>query len=126
MASTLVETSCDVHFPTGPRASRFETPGPPGEPAVLYIRGDVDASVADELRRCLQVLVRGSTPTVDVDLAGVSFISCAGLAPLVEARQCLGRRLHLRAASPAATRLLRLVELDTFFDVPVPRRSAGG
>ena len=87
------------------------------EPGVLSVCGEVDLSTAEELRWWLQVLAMDATPTVAVDLAGVTFMGCAGLAPLVEARRHLGRRLRLRAASPAVCRLLRLTGLMAYFDL---------
>jgi anti-sigma B factor antagonist len=95
-----------------------------GEPGVLSVCGDVDLSTAEELRRYLQVLARGASGTCVVDLAGVTFMGCAGLAPLVEARRHLGLRLRLRAPSPAVEKLLRATGLTGYFGLRAPPGAA--
>ena len=115
MASVMNRFPQDVHLPAGPGESGLEMLCVLGEPGVLSVRGEVDLSTAEDLRRCLHVLATDASPIVSVDLASVTFMSCAGLAPLVEARRQLGRRLRLRAASPAVHRLLRLTELTAYF-----------
>lgn len=113
--TTALVRSHDDHFPAGPDASRPAMRCGLGVPRVLSVCGEVDLSTAEEFRRCLQFLAGDTSATVAVDLAGVTFMSCAGIAPLVEARGHLGPRLHLRAASPAVNRLLRLTGLTGYF-----------
>lgn len=115
MASAVNRFPHDIDPPAGPGESGLEMRCLIGEPGVLSVCGEVDLSTAEDLRRCLYVLGMDASPTVAVDLASVTFMSCAGLAPLVEARRHLGRRLRLRAASPAVDRLLRLTGLTAYF-----------
>ena len=124
MVPAVMGFSRDVDLSADPGQSGLELRCLLGEPGVLYLCGEVDASIAEELRRWLQVLATDSSPTVAVDLAGVSFISCAGLTPLVEARRHLGQRLHLRAVSPAADMLLRLTGLTAYFGLRAPPTAA--
>ena len=125
MASAVVRMSCDVRRSADPGKSGRRTRFLLGDPGVLSVCGEVDLSTVEELRRLLRVLAMDSSPTVAVDLAGVTFLSCAGLTPLVEARRQLGRRLQLRAVSPAAERLLRLTELTAYFGLGAPPTAAG-
>ena len=115
MASAVIGFSRDVRLSAGPGERGLEMRCLLVEPGVLSVCGEVDLSAAEELRRCLHVLARDASATIAVDLAGVTFISCAGLAPLVEARRHLGRRLRLSATSPAVDRLLRLTGLAGYF-----------
>lgn len=118
MATAVIGSSHDVHLSAGAGEPGLETRCLPGEAGSLSVSGEVDSSTAEQFRRCLHVLAVDSSPTVAVDLAGVTFMSCAGLAPLLEARGHLGRRLRLRGVSPAVGRLLRLTGLTGYFGLP--------
>lgn len=85
-------------------------------PDRLFVSGEVDLSTTDELRRSLRVLTGpGSSSPVVVDLAGVTFMGCAALTPLLEAKQQCGQRLEFAGVSPAVQRLLRLTGLAAHF-----------
>ncbi len=87
------------------------------EPGTLSVCGEVDLFTAEKLRWCLHILAMDLSSTVAVDLTDVTFISCAGLAPLVEARRHLGQRLRLHSVSPAVRKLIRLTGLTAYFDL---------
>ena len=114
----------DVHLSADPGQSGLEMRCLLGVPGVLSVGGEVDLSTAEELRQSLHVLAMDLSPTLAVDLAGVTFMSCAGLTPLVEARRHLGQRLHFRAVSPAADMLLRLTGLNAYFGLRAPPTAA--
>jgi anti-anti-sigma factor len=54
------------------------------EPPVLYVRGELDISTAEQLRAGLEAAVLAE-PTLQVDMAGVTFIDAAGLQVLMAA-----------------------------------------
>jgi anti-anti-sigma factor len=51
---------------------------------VLYVRGEIDISTAEQLRAGLQSAV-SAEPSLHVDMAGVTFIDAAGLQIIVGA-----------------------------------------
>lgn len=78
-----------------------------GEPAVLHVRGPVDALSAGELRRELARLSRGGTAALTVDLTEVTHLTSVGVAALADtlrAGDAGGRPATLVAATgtPAA------------------------
>ena len=116
-------------FPSEPNASTLDD-------GLLVVSGEVDLATVPELRRRLG----GATtraPELTVDLSAVTFIDCAGLRPLLEARKRQrvdGGRLVLRSPSWAVVRLLRFTGLLAAFTVvdalsrapgPVPARRRG-
>jgi anti-sigma B factor antagonist len=117
MASAVIESPRDIHLSASPVELGPGLRCLLDEPGVLYVCGEVDLWTAEELRTSLHVLAMDSSPIVTIDLASVTFMSCAGLAALVEARRRLGRRLRLRAVSPAVRRMLRLAGLTAYFGV---------
>lgn len=72
----------------------------------IPLRGEYDMANAESLRHALRSVDHQDSPVVVVDLAQVTFIDCAGLEPLLEARARLGRRLHLRNVPPQVRRML--------------------
>jgi anti-sigma B factor antagonist len=89
---------------------------------VVTVRGDVDASTAPDLRRCLlEVLGRPDVADVDLDLSGVTFLDSAGLTALVVAHQAALRaggvlRIHC-GTSRAVVRPLGITGLSTVLTV---------
>jgi anti-anti-sigma factor len=92
---------------------------------VLCLRGEVDTAVAERFKND-----QGRRPTVvdAIDAAAVSFISSTAVAVMVrcaEASRADGRRLVLRASSPAVDRILQYTGLQgTFPRAPATPGSA--
>ena len=82
---------------------RVETvPGRCGPETVLVrVVGEIDGANAVLLSRALATALARGPGRVDVDLAEVTFIDCAGLIALTCAGDALGERLRLVAASEA-------------------------
>jgi anti-sigma B factor antagonist len=83
----------------------------PGSPLVVEIRGEIDIQSAPELRDELLQMIRRWGPEFALDLAGVTFMDCAGLNVLLATR----RRAQLEEGSVrvirASQRVLRLISL---------------
>ena len=123
MGPAVIELYRDVHLSASSGCSGLEIRWMPDE-GVLSVCGEVDLVTAEELRRRLHILAMDASSPVTVDLAGVTFMSCAGLAPLVGARRQLGERLRLGAVSPAVRRLFRLTGLTAYFGLRAPPSAA--
>lgn len=81
----------------------------------MMVSGEVDLATAPELGRILSEAVTSHCREVLVDMARVEFMDAAGIGALVTAARgavAAGSHIHLRAASPAVERVLRLVSLD--------------
>jgi anti-sigma B factor antagonist len=94
-----------------------------GQQLVLRLRGDLDVSNADSLRRVLDGLLERAPQTLVVDLAGLGFADCAGLSIFLAARTRLaaqGHQLILVNAQPVVRRLLAVTGLDTVFRLSDP------
>ena len=59
----------------------------PGSPLVVEIRGEIDIQSAPELRDELLRVIRRCGPELALDLAGVTFMDCAGLNVLLATRR---------------------------------------
>ncbi|MFE2914587.1 STAS domain-containing protein [Kitasatospora indigofera] len=82
--------------------------------AVVWARGDIDLDTAPALHRRLEAALREHRDVV-LDLSQVTFMDCAGLGTLLDARGQADRhggRLVLRAVGPDVLRLLRLTSLE--------------
>ncbi|MFC8718522.1 STAS domain-containing protein [Kitasatospora sp. NPDC057198] len=97
---------------------------------LVRAHGEIDADTAPRLRR---QLLRGlaAHPEVVLDLSDVTFMDCAGLRVLVEARGLADRkggRLLLRGVGTPVARLLHLTGLQSLADPspPRPRHPASG
>lgn len=88
---------------------------PEGRRSVVLVTGEVDLFSAPALRQVLRCAGSDFAGEVVVDLTWVTFIDCAGLAPLVEARERIGERLSLRGQAPLVTELLVLTGLHGVF-----------
>jgi anti-sigma B factor antagonist len=96
-----------------------ETPGAADEPAVLVLRGELDAVGASELARAVQQ-VPVDAPGLVFDMEDVSFIDSSGLRVLIQARQRFRDEpgaVRLRRPQASTTRLLDLTGLSEFFMV---------
>jgi anti-anti-sigma factor len=82
---------------------------------VLHVAGELDTFSADRLRDHLRRLGTRPSGAVEVDLSGVTFMSCTALRVLAEARTRLGTRLYVSGRSRVVTRLLAMTGLATHF-----------
>lgn len=88
-----------------------------GEHSVLRLRGELDASNRDHLRRAIRSVLERRPPMLVVDLAGLDFTDCAGLSVLVWTHNYLAERGHeliIIGAKPIVRRLLHLTGQDTY------------
>ncbi|MFJ1562195.1 STAS domain-containing protein [Streptomyces mirabilis] len=72
--------------------------GPALRRGVITVCGELDIDTAADLRHALTAAVAMYEETV-LDLAGVDFCDCAGIGPLIAARNLArrrGHRLHVR------------------------------
>jgi anti-anti-sigma factor len=82
---------------------------------VLHVAGELDTFSADRLRDHLRRLGTRPSGAVEVDLSGVTFMSCTALRVLAEARTRLGTRLYVSGRSRVVNRLLAMTGLATHF-----------
>jgi len=85
--------------------------------SVVRIVGEIDLDTAPRLRRVLERAVPDSSGDLLVDLSGVTFMDCSGLAPLLEAKNRLKSRLTLHGVPQRVLELLRLTDLQAVFGV---------
>jgi len=81
---------------------------------IVRVVGDVTASRSGDLEDRVVPSVGAGLPPVDIDLAGMSFLSSTGLAVLVQlARRAKQAKRVLRYARPSAhiERMLRIANL---------------
>ena len=86
---------------------------------VLKVAGSVDAVTAPRLSEALQAAVAGGEPRVVVDLAGVTYVSSAGLRAIlsgVKAARTAGGDLAVAAAQPQVREVFELAGLTTIVD----------
>jgi anti-sigma B factor antagonist len=84
-------------------------------PAVIWLRGEHDASTVPALSRTLDRVVAQDTADVVIDLSDVQFMGAATIGAIVRVRGALGvrsRSLSLRAPSTCARRLIDLCGLS--------------
>jgi len=89
-------------------------PSADGASCRLVVVGEVDCLSAAALASTLVSLLRSDARSVEVDLSGVTFMGCAGLTVLVEARSAATERgiaLRVIAASQPAERVIGLGRL---------------
>lgn len=85
---------------------------------VLAVSGDLDISGVDEFLEHADRLLRESASTIDIDLAGVTFIDSSGLGALVRLQKTAtenGRELRLSNVPRPVTRILELTGLTDLF-----------
>ena len=90
-----------------------------GGDVVVTVRGEVDLVSSPELRRVLDEALT-SSPRVQVDLAGLTFIDSSGLSALVEAHRKAreaGGALVLLNPTSMLRRLLDITKLDSLLVV---------
>ena len=103
---------------------QVETVPNQGGPQLLRVcaAGEIDCANAALLGGALAAALACGPGPVQVDLAAVSFIDCAGLKELEGACDAAGDRLRLVAASEFVWWMLRLFDMQQRFG---PARAAG-
>ncbi len=96
----------------------------PYDGATLRLSGEVDLLTAPVLR--LRLYEAAASAGVVVDLSAVTFMDCAGLGPLLEARKYLGTRLRLRDLPESLLLILRVCDLRSTFTVLDATNSPAG
>ena len=83
----------------------------PGTPVIIEVRGEIDLQSAPGLRDELLRVIRRCGPQLVLDLAGVTFMDCAGVSVLLATR----RRAQLEDGSvtvtEASSRVRRMITL---------------
>jgi anti-anti-sigma factor len=80
---------------------------------VVTVRGELDIATRDELSSTLHIAMgqlRTGEPLV-VDLGDVTFMDCAGMRPLMQARQRLGRSLWVQAVPLRIASMFHLAQV---------------
>jgi anti-sigma B factor antagonist len=83
---------------------------PNGSAVTLVLRGEIDLSSTESLRRCVEAGGDG-WETVTLDMRGVTFMDASGISELVDARRGLlarHRKLELRNVTGEVRRVLEL------------------
>jgi anti-anti-sigma factor len=81
---------------------------------LLYVSGDLDIATAPDLdARLGRACALHHGDGFVLDLAGVGFMDCAGMGPILRARNRLPNRLSLRGLQPRVLRLLDLTALTS-------------
>ena len=94
---------------------------------VLRCEGELDLHTGSRLVRAVDDAVAQGCRMVVLDLAGVSFIDCAGLGAVMTMLTCIQEtagQLVVSAASPQVTRLLRLTGTDRLLQEEVGTATA--
>lgn len=84
---------------------------------VLWLRGALDVSSGDQLRRAIDTALERNPPVLVLDVSGLEFTDCAGLSVLIWAHRRLagrGHQLAITGATPMVRRLLHLTGLDSY------------
>jgi anti-anti-sigma factor len=91
----------------------YVCPGVSG--TIVRIEGEIDVCVADRLQELLLRIMRAHGPRLLLDLSAVSFIDCAGLRAVTQARrhaELCGWSMHLIAASAMTRRIITLTGME--------------
>jgi anti-anti-sigma factor len=97
----------------------------PYDGETLLLSGEIDLLTAPILRSRLHQAASGAGDLV-VDLSAVTFMDCAGLEPLLEARTYLRGRISLRGLPWSIVQILRVTGLLTTFTILDALESGGG
>ena len=88
--------------------------------ATITARGELDLSVADQLRSAVSGEVAKGVTTLTIDLTGLSFMDSTGLRVLLEALDAMEKvqgSLVVRVAAGPVERIIRVTGLDSVLDV---------
>ena len=79
------------------------------QPVTIYVAGEQDLLTAPLLQARLRRVIDGQpAEEITIDLSEVTFMDCAGLRPLLEAKALIGGRLRLLQVPPPVVRLFEL------------------
>ena len=93
-------------------------PGDTG--AVVWASGDVDTNAAGAFQDMMLAVIRTHSPSLLLDLSGISFMDCAGLRALLLTQRRAGLRggsVSLIAESPIVRRIIDLLGVRDVFPV---------
>ena len=91
-----------------------------GDHATIQVAGEVDLATSPQLQAVLVDLVDRGFHQLIVDLEQVSFLDCAGIGMLVDARRRVqehGGSLKLVRPRPSVQRVLALTGMTTLFPI---------
>jgi len=97
--------------------------------SVVTVTGRVDSATAPDLENALKQLVESDKTKIVLDLAGVEYMSSAGLRAMVSTLKAVKRvNGDLRLASPSqrVAEVLRLAGLNTIFSIYPDQAEAAG
>jgi anti-sigma B factor antagonist len=97
------------------------------ERPVLRLRGELDVSSRDQLRRAIGAALESHPPVLVLDASELVFTDCGGLSILVWAHQRLAERGHqlvITGATPTVRRLLHVTGLDIYLHLSAPARTS--
>jgi len=100
-----------------------------GRRSVLLLQGELDLCTRDRLRRAIGRALQHHPRILVVDLSGLDFIDCSGLAVLVWARKRLAEQdgqLLMTGGKPIVRRLIHLAGADTYLQVTAGTGTGGG
>lgn len=78
---------------------------------IFVIDGELDISTRDAIPNLVRNAITSTTVDIELDLSGVEFIDCAGLAGILQARKLAaenGCTVYVAALSPPVSRLFEL------------------
>ena len=87
-------------------------------PGVLALEGEIDLHEAPNIKETLQPLIAAQSPTVVVDLSGVTYIDSSGLALFIETMQrvqAYGGKFALCGLRPGVKTIFEIARLDQVF-----------
>jgi anti-sigma B factor antagonist len=87
--------------------------------ARLHVSGEIDLAVAGTFASAVKALVDAGTPTVSIDLRGVTFFNSTGIGVLCDAAESARRRQVALIVEPSdhVRRTLEITGLTENFDL---------
>jgi anti-anti-sigma factor len=100
-----------------------------GRRSMVLLRGELDFSTGDRLRRAISSVLMHRPRLLVVDLSGLDFLDCSGLSVLVWAHKRLAeqdRQLFVTGGKPIVRRVICLAGVDTYLHLSVEPLPLGG
>jgi len=87
--------------------------------ACLHVTGEIDLAVAGSFASAVKALVDADTPTVTIDMRGVTFFNSTGIGVLCDAAESARRRQVALIVEPSdhVRRTLEITGLTENFDL---------